>query len=179
MRCETSFRTGVAGHVSEGIVDGLEVVHIEHENSHGGMGAQSALDFGAQQVEQGAAVRQAGEHIVGGLVAQLFLRDEQVVLQRENIGEGLAFFLMGGLGLQAERVSFLELGADDACLPADAAAKNDVPCHNHRHNGEEKRGEDKGIAGRPPGRALQDRDCSRGLQQDLQSLRGFARSDLD
>jgi len=93
---------------------------------HGSMRAQRALDFRAQQVKQSAAVRQAGEHIVRGLIAELFLRHEQVVLQRQNIGEGFALFPMSGFGLQPQRVRFLQLGADDPRLRANAAAQADV-----------------------------------------------------
>ena len=48
---------------------------------------------------------------MGGLVAQFLLGDEQVALQGEDIGEGLAFFFMGGFGLAAEGLRLVELGA--------------------------------------------------------------------
>ena len=162
-----------------GIVDRFEVIHVEHEEAHGRMRAQGALDFSAQQVEQSAAVRQAGEHVVGSLIAELFLGNEKIVLQRENFGEGLALRLMGGLGLQAQHVCFLELGADDAGLCADASAQADVPRNEHHHYRGENAGKNQGVTRRPPGRALQDQDLIRGLQQDFQRLRRFAGSDLD
>ena len=85
-----------------GVVDRLEVIDIEEKDAEGGVGAEGALDFLVEEVEEGGAVPEAGEGVVGGLVAELFLGDEEVVLGGEEAGEGLAFFVGGGFGLSAE-----------------------------------------------------------------------------
>jgi hypothetical protein len=98
------------------------VIHIEHEDAKGCVGAQAAFDFGAELIEESGAIPQAGENIMGGLVAKFFLGGEEIALQEEDFGEGLAFLLMGSFGLQPERLSFAELGEDDARLSAHATA---------------------------------------------------------
>src|ERR1700690_4099201 len=70
-RCRLA-QHGVAGIVSVGVVEFLEVVEIKHEDSQGLLGAHGAADFAIESLFQIAAVVKSSERIADGLRAQRF-----------------------------------------------------------------------------------------------------------
>ena len=60
----------VAGGVAVGVVDALEVVDVEHQQQRRLAGARHAVDLARQRQLELAAVRQAGQRIAAGQVAQ-------------------------------------------------------------------------------------------------------------
>ena len=67
----------VAGGVAEGVVDGLEAVEVEHERGALGAVAAHVREVPRELLLEAAAVREPGERVVVGEVAQLGGRREQ------------------------------------------------------------------------------------------------------
>ncbi len=72
-----TLESAVAGQVTESVVDALEVVQIEQKEAEGLMAAVGAADFRFEMVKEFAIVGEAGEPVVGCLIADsssVFLR---------------------------------------------------------------------------------------------------------
>src|SRR6185437_3909648 len=62
---------GVTGGVAEGVVEELEIVDVDHEEAEGRAILAAAVDELVEAFVEHAAVEQAGEHVAGGLSAEL------------------------------------------------------------------------------------------------------------
>ena len=60
----------VAGAMAVGVVDGLEVVDVQHQQQGGLAGAGDAVDLAGQGHLEAAAVDEAGQRVLAGQVAQ-------------------------------------------------------------------------------------------------------------
>jgi hypothetical protein len=166
-------KDGVPGEMAVGIIDRLKVVDIEKQDAEGGTGAEGALDFLVEEVEESGAIPEAGEGVVGRLVAELLLGDEEIVLSGEKAGEGLTFFVGRGFGLSAEGAGFVELGLNLTGLSGDAMAESQIAGKDDEEENAEEGGEEQGVAGRPPGRGAEDLDVVGGAQEEVEGLGSF------
>jgi hypothetical protein len=92
---------GVSGPVTQAIVDPLEVVEIQEDEGEAAVLAPGPGQLGVEPVRQQGAVGQAGEGVVGGLVAQFGL----VALALGDVaGDG---------GVVGQRAGFVPVGQDD------------------------------------------------------------------
>ncbi len=83
---------GVPGGVAASVVDGLEVVDVDHDEAHGELVALGAQQFTLENVEDGFAVPQAGQRVARGFAAQRVLGHKQTLpgheLARAGADEG-------------------------------------------------------------------------------------------
>ena len=68
----------------------------------------------------------------------------------------------------------VELGLDLAGLGVDAAAESEVAGEDDEDEEAEESGEEEGVAGRPPGRGVEDLDVGGGAEQEVEGLGTFA-----
>ena len=73
----------VAGAVPEAVVDGLEMVDIDHDAGNGNLTGQSGGPLRLEILEEGAAVQTAGERIAGG-------QDLELLVLSADLGSRLA-----------------------------------------------------------------------------------------
>ena len=73
---------GVALWMAVGVVDGLEVVDVEHDQADRVVVAADLLDLGVEELLETAVIRQAGELVGDGLAAHLIV--ELDVLERKR-----------------------------------------------------------------------------------------------
>lgn len=110
-----------------GVVYLLEVIHVEQQHSHGRSGAQHTRDLAVQSIEQSRAVPEAGERVVGGLEAELFLGRQELLLENHQVGQGIDLFLMSGFTLFAQLAGLIQLGANLTGLCVDLTAEESIP----------------------------------------------------
>src|ERR1035437_868224 len=93
---------GIAGEVAVGVVDGFEVIEVGQDEADGTVFAGAAGELALEDIEDRGAVPDAGEKILGGLLAQLLAGGNQFALQIDDAGAGaeadLEFMLVEGLG---------------------------------------------------------------------------------
>jgi len=70
--------------VTAGVINFLKVIDVAHDYAERVPGPAPATNFDLQQVEDGAAIRKAGEPVVGGSKLQLILGMKQRRLKIEN-----------------------------------------------------------------------------------------------
>src|SRR5579862_3664052 len=78
----------VAGGVAAAVVDGLEVIHVDHDQADGLMIALGAEQVALQDRHDGFAVPQAGQAVAGSLAAERFLGQHQAVLRHQQARAG-------------------------------------------------------------------------------------------
>jgi len=67
--------------MAEGVVDGLEVVEVHESHAEGKVLTPAPLRFALQDLEDGAAVQEAGQRVVLGPLPQRLVCDQQLALQ--------------------------------------------------------------------------------------------------
>ena len=103
----------VAGGVAQGVVDQLEAVQIDHDAAQLPVDAALGLQFPFQERQDGAAVEQRGQRVIGGQVFQL--------------GGALAHLLFQFAVASAQQQGAPAVDADDAA----ASRMSMAPRRNH------------------------------------------------
>jgi hypothetical protein len=96
------FEDGVSGQVAIGIVDGLEVVQIKHQDANGLVGTGSTVDFSAEQIEHGCPVPDSSQHIVSRLKTKFLSGTDKIGLEAKDtcsdLDPSVQFSFVEGLG---------------------------------------------------------------------------------
>ncbi len=78
------FQYQVAGQMAIGVVDVLEVVEIEQQQTGMRIGTSGPLQFMLKEIEEGGAIPEAGKPVAHGLCAQFLTGMNQLILESQD-----------------------------------------------------------------------------------------------
>ena len=135
----------IAGQVSVGVVDELEVVEVDHEDPQRLLGAVLQLLHG-RHLHDGLAIPKAGEHVDAGLHLEFFVRRRQRHLRiRQHRDLDLVF---GQRRQVAQRIEVIVVEVARRGV-TDAQDANSLPLEMERHAGVEDPGVGERAIGHP------------------------------